>query len=329
MKRAESSDDEDDDSKQVAIVQNHMSWEEDLQLAISKLSTIKRTMPITSSAMDPEALQLEMLESCNEAILLMEQLVRQRPVACKLVHHITDLVIPLGSVLMRSEGKREHLDQWIDTIEVLFARLKHKQNDSIEAVLNAIRQLSIEMSPLIRDSIMMPMTSFLSLLHDTQCCVMLDGLCTAPIDSSLQASLDASEFATAFQSLVNALLPSPEGEEGELLPHLQTYLACLHPFFLAIPSSSSHLHSIAAFWHCQFALLAIATCFPSNLLLPLITPLSWSPSILAKIPSFYTPIDTKSFPNLLREHQQSASKEKWQSRLLLCGNLVIESMKCL
>ena len=81
-----------------------------------------------SSAMDPEALQLE-IESCNEAILLMEQLFRQRPVACKLVHHITDLVIPLGSVLMRSEGEREHLDQWIDTIEVLFARLKHKQND--------------------------------------------------------------------------------------------------------------------------------------------------------------------------------------------------------
>ena len=46
MKRAESSDDEDDDSKQVAIVQNHMSWEEDLQLAISELSTIKRTMSI-------------------------------------------------------------------------------------------------------------------------------------------------------------------------------------------------------------------------------------------------------------------------------------------
>ena len=56
-------------------------------------------MSITSSALDSEALELEMFESFNEAMILVEQVVKQRPVASKLVNHINDIIIPLGSVL--------------------------------------------------------------------------------------------------------------------------------------------------------------------------------------------------------------------------------------
>ena len=325
VREVESSEDEDEDSKETMITQNHLSWEEDLQIAMSELSNVKRTMSMASSVMDLETLELDLFESCNEAIMLMEQLVKQKAVACKLVNHIINLIIPLSSVLMNSaEDQEQSLDQWIDTVEVLFGRLRRKKDDSIEDVLNALRRLSIDMCPTIRDTIMTPMLKFVSLLHEAECCVMLDSQFMAM--DSFQDCIDASEFATAFQSLTDALLSS---EESGALSQLQAYLSCLYPFFTQT-ISASHLHSIAAFWHCQFALLAIATCLSptSTLLLLLITPCSWSPHLLSKIPSFYTPIDIKSFPQLLKE-QQSQPAEKWQSRLVLCGNLVIESMKCL
>ena len=319
----ESSDDDEDDDKQVASTQTQLSWKEDLQIAVTELAGIKRGVSITASTLDSEALELEMFESCNEAMILAEQVVGQRPVASRLVNHITDIIVPLGSVLIKSERQKELLDQWIDTIEVLFARLQHK-NDSIEGILGAIRQLSVDMCPSVRDSVLIPMARFASLLQEHQCCTIPELSLYATTDS-FQTSVDASEFAIAFQSLAETLL-SPS-DNDELLPRLQSYLSCLHPFFVETVASSSSPYSIAAFWHYQFALLAISTCFSSSssLILPLITPLSWTPSVLAKVPSFYTPIDAKSFPSLLKE--QHTLREKWQSRLMLCGNLVIESMK--
>lgn len=326
LRGQESSDDEeDDDGKRVTTTQNQLSWEEDLQIAMSELSMIKRAVTRTSSNLDSEVLELEMFESCNDAMNLAEQVVKQKPTASKLVNHITDIIIPLSSALIRNEDQKELLDQWIDTIEVLFSRL-HYRSDSIEDVLGAIGRLSVDMCPTIRDSVLVPMSRFASLLQERQCCSIPESQYSTT--ESFQVSTDASEFATAFQTLVDALL-SPSDDE-ELLPKLQIYLSCLYPFFVETLSSSPlPLCSIAAYWHYQFALLAISTCFSSSssLLLPLITPISWSPSILAKVPSFYTPIDAKSFPTLLRE--QIVSEEKWQSRLVLCGNLVIESMKCL
>ena len=61
VREHESSDEDEDDEKQVVHAQCQLSWQEDLQIAMSELAGVRRAVPVTHSALDSAALDLKCL----------------------------------------------------------------------------------------------------------------------------------------------------------------------------------------------------------------------------------------------------------------------------
>lgn len=373
-----------DDSQDGDLLTTSMSFKEDLQLAIQSLSGPLRVQ--LSSAQQAmlhqqcseregegnervcRALQMELSACMHDLVdVLLPRLLlhastskdggaaKKSNVAMRVVNVVVDRLAPLHTRLIgksgmeRGEGEVEidQLNKWLDTLEVLFARIAAPAANNVAEVVASLQQQALRLLLSSGDSkrALGLIAAFCETAIELQAVedagLLFELVDAADCTGGVGDVWDGDLLAGAFQSLADSLVSGEEEGKPDGDNLFVDYLEqlCRHFRFFLNPSftATDALHKAiqqAAFWHLHFASLSLCRVSALSAVGHLVKrsvldPIKWSRSAREGVPSYCSFLTSSSNPLPASEHQRAVDEEEVQRRILMCGNLVIESMRYL
>lgn len=274
--------------------------------------------------------------------------------AMRIVNVVVDRLAPLHTRLIgkqemmgreEKEAEIEQLNKWLDTLEVLFTRIATPAaNNNVGEVVTSLQQQALRLLLSNGDAsrhaleLMAAFCEVAAELHAIEDASLLFELVDAASCSDDIGDVWAGDLlARAFQCLADSLVSMEvEAEEGldrdDLLVNYLEQLCrhfCffLNPSFTATDSLREAIQQ-AAFWHFHFASLALSRASALSAIGQMVKgsvldQLKWSRSAMQGVPSYCSFITSPSNP----PSQKTVDEEEVQRHIMLCGSLVIESMR--